>query len=53
MDEAEYADRIVLMKDGKIIALGAPNELKSNLENILLKRFFKRRFQENDIHGKC
>ena len=30
MDEAEYCDRISIMVDGKIKALGTPNELKRN-----------------------
>jgi ABC-2 type transport system ATP-binding protein len=36
MDEAEYADRIVLMQTGKIIAIGTSKELK--------KQFFKTDF---------
>ncbi|MDR3124617.1 MAG: ABC transporter ATP-binding protein [Endomicrobium sp.] len=36
MDEAEYADRIVLMQTGKIIAIGTPKELK--------EQFFKTNF---------
>jgi ABC-2 type transport system ATP-binding protein len=28
MDEAEYCDRISIMVDGKIAALGTPTELK-------------------------
>ena len=31
MDEAEYCDRISIMVDGKISALGTPGELKANL----------------------
>ena len=31
MDEAEYCDRISIMVDGKIKALGTPDELKQNL----------------------
>ena len=31
MDEAEYCDRISIMVDGKISAMGAPEELKRNL----------------------
>lgn len=31
MDEAEYCDRISIMVDGKIKALGTPNELKRSL----------------------
>ena len=31
MDEAEYCDRISIMVDGKIKALGTPAELKSTL----------------------
>ena len=32
MDEAEYCDRISIMVDGKISAMGTPEELKRNLE---------------------
>ena len=31
MDEADYCDRISIMVDGKISAMGTPNELKRNL----------------------
>ena len=31
MDEAEYCDRISIMVDGKISALGTPGELKAKL----------------------
>lgn len=31
MDEAEYCDRISIMVDGKIKALGTPEELKQKL----------------------
>jgi ABC-2 type transport system ATP-binding protein len=31
MDEAEYCDRISIMVDGKISAMGSPNELKQRL----------------------
>ena len=31
MDEAEYCDRISIMVDGKISALGTPDELKQRL----------------------
>ena len=31
MDEAEYCDRISIMVDGKISAMGTPEELKHNL----------------------
>ena len=31
MDEAEYCDRISIMVDGKIKALGTPKELKQKL----------------------
>ena len=30
MDEAEYCDRVSIMKDGKIIALAAPSKLKAD-----------------------
>ncbi|MDX2153668.1 MAG: ABC transporter ATP-binding protein [Bryobacteraceae bacterium] len=33
MDEAEYCHRIALMYKGRVIALGAPADLKRNLEN--------------------
>ena len=32
MDEAEYCDRVSIMVDGKIEALGTPKELKDNFE---------------------
>ena len=32
MDEAEYCDRISIMVDGKISAMGTPGELKRNLQ---------------------
>ena len=32
MDEAEYCDRISIMVDGKISAMGTPEELKRNLD---------------------
>lgn len=32
MDEAEYCDRISMMRDGKIVALGSPSELKSHFD---------------------
>ena len=38
MDEAEYCDRIALMYRGKIIALGAPAELKRDLHTHKLLR---------------
>ena len=31
MDEAEYCDRISIMVDGKIMAMGTPDELKRQL----------------------
>jgi ABC-2 type transport system ATP-binding protein len=32
MDEAEYCHRLALMNRGRIVALGAPNELKQQLQ---------------------
>lgn len=40
MDEAEYCDRISIMVDGKIRALGTPDELKSRFEKETLGEFF-------------
>ncbi len=37
MDEAEHCDRICLIYNGKIIALGTPNELKSNFKGRLIE----------------
>jgi ABC-2 type transport system ATP-binding protein len=37
MDEAEYCHRLALMYRGRVIALGAPEELKRSLENQLLQ----------------
>ena len=38
MDEAEYCDRISIMVDGKIRAMGTPSELKQQ-------------FQQPDMNG--
>ncbi|HUP04169.1 MAG TPA: ABC transporter ATP-binding protein [Bryobacteraceae bacterium] len=38
MDEAEYCNRLALMYAGKVIALGAPDELKRNLSEHKLLR---------------
>lgn len=40
MDEAEYCDRISIMVDGKIRALGTPDELKSRFEKETLGEVF-------------
>ena len=32
MDEAEYCDRVSIMVDGKIAAIGTPNELKQRFQ---------------------
>lgn len=40
MDEAEYCDRISIMVDGKIRALGTPDELKSRFEKKTLGEVF-------------
>jgi ABC-2 type transport system ATP-binding protein len=38
MDEAEYCNRLALMYRGKVIALGTPEELKTNLDGHALLR---------------
>ena len=40
MDEAEYCDRISIMVDGKIKALGTPDELKRNLKQSDMNHVF-------------
>ncbi len=40
MDEAEYCDRIAMMVDGRIAALGTPAELKSNLNAASMDEVF-------------
>ena len=40
MDEAEYCDRISIMVDGKIRALGTPDELKNRFEKETLGEVF-------------
>ena len=40
MDEAEYCDRISIMVDGKINALGTPNELKRNFNQPDMNQVF-------------
>ena len=40
MDEAEYCDRISIMVDGKIRALGTPQELKTEFKKDNLGEVF-------------
>ncbi len=40
MDEAEYCDRIAMMVDGRIAAIGTPAELKSNLNAASMDEVF-------------
>lgn len=43
MDEAlKLGDRICIMKDGKIVQIGSPNDIKNNPENSFVKMFFKK-----------
>jgi ABC-2 type transport system ATP-binding protein len=42
MDEAEYCDRVTIMVDGRIEAIGQPNELKekfsaSDIEDVFIE----------------
>jgi len=39
MDEAEYCHRLSIMRDGNIIALGAPRELRKNILKIRCKMY--------------
>ena len=40
MDEAEYCDRISIMVDGKISAIGTPNELKTRFNQLDMNSVF-------------
>ncbi|WP_409029077.1 ABC transporter ATP-binding protein [Gracilimonas sediminicola] len=40
MDEAEYCDRISIMVDGRMDAIGSPRELKENLESDSIEDVF-------------
>jgi ABC-2 type transport system ATP-binding protein len=40
MDEAEYCDRISIMVDGRIVALGTPAELKTRLHGATIDDVF-------------
>jgi len=40
MDEAEYCDRISIMVDGRIDALGSPRELKQNFDSASIEEVF-------------
>jgi ABC-2 type transport system ATP-binding protein len=42
MDEAEYCDRISIMVDGRIAALGTPAELKARFERPTIDDVFVR-----------
>ncbi|MHA1304339.1 MAG: ABC transporter ATP-binding protein [Candidatus Heimdallarchaeaceae archaeon] len=51
MDEAERADRIGLMRDGKLIEEGTPSELKSKYETSTIEEIFiKLSDKEGDMH---
>jgi ABC-2 type transport system ATP-binding protein len=40
MDEAEYCNRVSIMVDGRIDALGTPSELKQSLEAASMDEVF-------------
>lgn len=40
MDEAEYCDRISIMSEGKIVAIGTPEELKSTWQAASVEEVF-------------
>jgi ABC-2 type transport system ATP-binding protein len=42
MDEAEYCDRISIMVDGRIVALGTPAELKAKFNDETIDDVFVR-----------
>jgi ABC-2 type transport system ATP-binding protein len=42
MDEAEYCDRVSIMVDGRIVALGTPAELKAQYEGRTIDDVFVR-----------
>ena len=42
MDEAEYCDRVSIMVDGRIVALGTPSELKEKYEGRTIDDVFVR-----------
>jgi len=42
MDEAEYCDRISIMVDGRIVALGTPAELKAKYRDETIDDVFVR-----------
>ena len=40
MDEAEYCNRLSIMHDGKIVAIGSPRELKQNYQKATIEDVF-------------
>jgi len=40
MDEAEYCDRISIMSEGKIVALGTPSDLKTKYDAVSVEELF-------------
>ena len=40
MDEAEYCHRLSIMRDGNIIALGAPRELRADYQKETMQEVF-------------
>ena len=53
MDEAEYCDRISIMVDGRIVALGTPSELKSQYEARTIDDVFVRLARAGNVAGSA
>jgi len=51
MDEAEYCDRVSIMVDGRIVALGTPSELKSQYEARTIDDVFVRLARAGNAAG--
>jgi len=49
MDEAEYCHRVSIMRDGKIIALDKPRELRKKYNKSSMQEVFVHIVNEKDI----
>jgi len=53
MDEAEYCDRVSIMVDGRIVALGTPAELKAQYEARTIDDVFVRLARAGNVAGSA
>jgi ABC-2 type transport system ATP-binding protein len=52
MEEAEYCQRLVLMHQGKVVALGSPDELKREQKSSSMEEVFVRMIEAKESAGE-